>query len=290
MKGRLHMAYVNMKQMLEKARKERYAVGAFNIVNYLTAQAVIDAAEELNSPLILQTSASTVKQIGVKELADMLIPMAKRAKIPVAIHLDHCTDIELVKKCIDAGWSSVMIDASKLPLEENIKQTKEVKEYAEGKDVTVEGELGAIVGVEDDIVVEEGEEALASVEKSKIYLEATNIDAFAPAIGTAHGLYKGEPRIDFDRFTEIEKLSSCPLVIHGGTGLAADVFKKLIALGGAKINISTAIKIAYCGGMNEYTVQRPAENNPLKLDKYVSDAVKRIAKEHIELFGSVNRA
>jgi fructose-bisphosphate aldolase class II len=278
-----------MKEMLDKASKEGYAVGAFNIVNFLTAQAVVDAAQELKSPLILQTSTSTVKQIGIQEMAEMLIPIAKRATVPVAIHLDHCTDVEFVKKCVDAGWSSVMIDASKQPLEENIRQTKEIVDYTKGKNVTVEGELGAIVGVEDEIVVKDGEEAFASVEQSREYLSATNIDAFAPAIGTAHGLYKGEPRVDFNRFQEIKAISPCPVVIHGGTGLAPEVFKKLIVLGATKINISTAIKIAYCGGMKDYTTAHPEENNPLKLDKYVIEQVKKVAKEHMMLFGSVNR-
>jgi fructose-bisphosphate aldolase class II len=283
------MAYVSMIPILKKARKEKYAVGAFNILNHLTAKATIEMAEELKSPLIIQTSTSTVKYIGMRELIRFLKPMCEEASVPVAIHLDHCTDKEFAKKCIDAGWSSVMFDGSKLPLEENIKYSSEIAEYAHKKDVSVEGEIGAIFGVEDDIVVS-GEAPLASVDGSKKYLEGALIDAFAPAIGTAHGLYKGKPNIHFDLFSEIEKFSPCPLVVHGGTGLEADVFKRLIDDGATKINVSTAIKIAYINGMKKYLNQHPNDLEPLKLDKYISDNVKTTVKEHIALFGSSSRA
>ena len=284
------MAYSNMKEILEKARKGHYAIPAFNIVNYLTAQAIVDVAEELSSPVILQTSASTAKQFGIYKLSEMLIPIAKRAEVPVVIHLDHCSDTQFIKECIDAGWSSVMIDASTYSLEENIRLTKEVVEYAKDKGVTVEGELGSIVGVEDDIAVEEGKQRLADVDNCRTYLEATNIDAFAPAIGTAHGLYKGEPKLDFHLLEQIKKISLCPLVIHGGTGLASEVFKKLISLGGTKINISTAVKITYCESISEYINEHPNENNPLKLDKYATEKVKQLSSEYIKIFGSENHA
>jgi len=283
------MSCVNMNEMLKDAQKHGYAVGAFNIVNYLTTEAVIKASEELRSPVILQTSTSTVKQIGLKPLIDMLIPMAEAASVPVAIHLDHCTDVEMVYKCIDAGWSSVMIDASKESFEKNIQITADVVKYAAAKNVSVEGELGAIVGVEDDIKVDDKDAMLADPVKSVQYVKETDIHAFAPAIGTAHGLYKGEPKVDFDRFKLIADTCNCPMVVHGGTGLSPEVFKKLIALGGAKINISTAIKIAYCGGMTEYTSTHSSENNPLKLDKFVLQKVKECTVEHIEIFGSKGR-
>jgi fructose-bisphosphate aldolase, class II len=284
------MGYVNLKDLLAKARKEKYAIGAFNIVNYLTARAAIEAAEALSSPLILQTSTSTVKSIGINSLAEMIRPMINKARVPIALHLDHCTDVEFTKACIDSGWSSVMIDASKKSLEENIKITKEIVEYAKKRDVSVEGELGSIVGVEDDIVVEEGKAAMAGLEDSRKYLSETNVDAFAPAIGTSHGLYKGAPKIDFERLEEIENISPCPIVIHGGTGLEPEVIKRLISLGGAKLNISTAVKIAYFGGMREYTSTYPEENNPLKLDDFVSRNVQSVIEAHIELFGSKGKA
>jgi fructose-bisphosphate aldolase, class II len=284
------MSYVSMKEMLQDAKGAGYAVGAFNIVNHLTAQAAVRAASELRAPIILQTSVSTVRQIGAEELIAYLKTMAERADIPVAVHLDHCTDAALVRKCIDLGWSSVMIDKSKEAFETNLAETAAVVEYAEGHDVTVEGELGAIFGVEEEIVVAEGQSALADVDSSLRYVAETGIDAFAPAIGTAHGLYKGEPKVEFELFATLARNTSCPLVVHGGTGLAPDTFHRLIQLGAAKINVSTAIKIAYCGAMDRYTSEHPDENNPLKLDKAAFEATKTCVMEHVELFRCAGRA
>lgn len=281
------MSYVNLAKLLSDARTGGYAVGAFNIVNHLTAQAAVQKAVELSSPIILQTSVSTAKQIGPKELISFLRELAEEAPIPVAVHLDHCTDPEYVIKCLDLGWSSVMLDLSQAPFEKNLSETQRIVEYAKGKNATVEGELGAIVGVEDDIKVKES--ALADPEKSLEYVTKTGLDAFAPAIGTAHGLYKGEPKIDFDLFKRLASEISCPLVVHGGTGLSPDVFSRLIGMGAAKINVSTAIKISYCQGMLAYTSEHPTENNPLKLDKYAASKTKDCVEAHIRMFGSAGR-
>ena len=278
------MAYVSMKELLLKAKENKCAVGAFNIVNYLTAQASVDAARELNAPIILQTSVKTVKQFGIKRMIEYLKPLAENAEVDVAIHLDHCTDPDYVKKCIDAGWTSVMIDASKHSLDKNIAMTKDVMDYAKGKGITVEGELGAIVGVEDDIVVNKDDASLANVDDCRRYLKETKVDAFAPAIGTAHGVYKGKPVINYELYGEIQKFSDVPLVLHGGTGLEKDVFINLISSGASKVNISTAVKIAYCQGMHDYTSKNSAQNDPLKLDDYVYNNVKAVVSEHIKLF------
>ncbi len=282
------MSYVNMAKLLSDAKAGGYAVGAFNIVNHLTAQAAVQKAEELSSPIILQTSVSTVKQIGPKELISFLRVLAEEASIPVAVHLDHCTDPEYVIRCLDLGWSSVMIDLSQAPFDRNLSETLRIVEYAKKKNATVEGELGAIIGVEDDIKVRES--ALADPVKSLEYVSKTGIDAFAPAIGTAHGLYKGEPKIDFDLFKRLSSEIGCPLVVHGGTGLRPDVFARLIGMGASKINVSTAIKISYCQGMLAYTSEHPDENNPLKLDKYAMEKTKACVEEHIRMFGSAGRA
>ncbi|WP_369693286.1 ketose-bisphosphate aldolase [Acetobacterium wieringae] len=279
------MSYVNMKTILEDARKNRYAVGAFNIVNYLTAKAAVEAAEELNQPIILQTSVKTVKAFGISEMMDYLKPIADNARVNVAIHLDHSTDVDFTKACIDGGWSSVMYDGSQLSLAENIKNTSEIVAYAKTRNVTVEGELGAIVGVEDDIVVLEGNHAHANPDDCRIYLKETGIDAFAPAVGTAHGVYKGEISIDYDLFEAINEFSPCPLVLHGGTGLTDEMFHRLIALGASKVNISTAIKIGYCQGMVDYTKNHPDQNDPLKLDAFTKEQVKKVVTEHIRFFG-----
>ena len=284
------MPYVNSIEMLQRASKAGYAVGAFNIVNELSARAVVQACEELGAPVILQTSTATVKQIGVTSLIGFIKGLAENAGVPVSVHLDHCKDLSLCRACIDAGWSSIMIDASHLPLNENIAQTREIVEYAAGKNVSVEGELGAIGGVEDDISVSEEDAHLASLESSIVFCKETGVDIFAPAIGTAHGLYKGEPKLNFERFEAIRKTVPQPLVVHGGTGLAPEVFKRLIGLGAAKINISTALKLAYLSGIKAFMDENPGNGNPLKLDLFVENRIKEMAKEHIRLFGTENRA
>lgn len=278
------MSKLTLNKMLTKAKEQGYAVGAFNIFNYLSAKAVIRAAEETNTCAIIQTSVSTVRKFGVVELITMLKGLVEMSPLPILIHLDHCTDVALAKKCIDEGWDSVMIDASKEPLEENIKITAEVKEYASKANVSVEGELGVIKGVEDDLVSEESVEA--TYEDSMRYVNETGIDAFAPAVGTAHGLYTGTPKINYALVKELSETTLCPVVIHGGTGLSDKAFKKLINCGAAKINVSTALKEAYISSLKEYTDLHEAERNPLKLDEYVETGLKNVIKEHILLFNS----
>ena len=282
--------YVNMKKILADAKQGGYAVGAFNIVNYLTAKAAIQAADEMSSPIIMQTSVSTVKAFEPEKLIKMLKPLAEDAAVPVAIHLDHCTDPELIIRCLDLGWSSVMIDMSKAPFETNVETTKRIVDYARKYDATTEGELGAIFGVEDDIKVDTREASLADPDDSLVYCQKTGISAFAPAIGTAHGLYTGVPKVDFARFEKIAHSMDIPMVVHGGTDLSTETFKRLIKIGAAKINISTAIKIAYCQGMYEYTKTHETENNPLKLDHFVLINTVQCVKDHIGIFGSAGRA
>ncbi|MCQ4794360.1 class II fructose-bisphosphate aldolase [Anaerofustis stercorihominis] len=286
------MAYVSMKKMLKDARAGHYAVGAFNIVNYLTAKAVVDAACDLKVPVILQTSVKTVKQFGIEEFMSFLRPICENASVDVAVHLDHCTDKEYAKRCMDAGWSSIMFDGSKTPLEQNIKDTLEVKDYISGRDISLEGEVGSIVGVEDDIVVHKDDAAYASREDCEKYLKETGVDCLAPAIGTAHGVYKGEIKLNYDLFKEIDDISPVPLVLHGGTGLSDEMFGKLIDLRASKVNISTAIKIAYCQGMYAYSSANRDENDPLKLDDYVYKRIYALAFKHINFFtlrkGSIN--
>lgn len=285
------MSLVSLKEMLTRATAEGYAIGAFNILNHLTAKAVIDTCEKLNSPVIIQMSVKTVKHIGIKTTVDTILPFLIHAKIPTTLHLDHCTDCDFAKACIDAGFPSIMIDSSKKSLDENIRTTKEIKAYGASKKVDIEGELGAIVGVEEDIQVADDDGKLADAESAERYVQEAGVDAFAPAIGTAHGLYKGEPVIDFDRFAEIKAVTGgVPLVIHGGTGLANEVFKKLMAMGGAKINISTAIKIAYLSSIKEFFENNPKVSEPLQLDAYITAAVSRTVEDHITLFESIGKA
>ena len=283
------MPYQTILPMMEAARDGGYAVPAFNILNHLTARSIIDMCVEKRSPVILQTSVATVKQYGSARLAEFLIPMAKNASIPVAIHLDHCRDTALAKQCVEAGWSSVMIDRSDLPLAENIRQTREVVEYARARNVSVEGELGAVTGVEDDIAVEAEAAHLAGIDDSLRFVEETEVDVFAPAIGTAHGFYKKSPNIEFDLFGQLRRSIAAPLVIHGGTGLGKEVFQKLISLGAAKINISSALKEAYLQGAASY-LDAHAVCNALEMDRAIMESVRNMAEIHIEIFGSAQKA
>jgi len=284
------MPLVRMKEMLFKAKAEGYAVGAFNIIDYATLQAVVDAAEELSSPAIIQTSASsTVKYYGCKAIVDMVANAVEDSRIPFALHLDHCKDLEMVFNCIDSGWTSVMYDGSSFPFEENLENSKRVVEKAHAKGVSVEGEIGAVWGVEDDISVEENKDLLADPDKAVQYARETGVDAFAPAIGTAHGLYKGEPKLDFERLNEIARRVEAPIVIHGGTGLSEEVFKKLISYGGAKINISTQIKIGYFEGFKSY-IDTDGKMNPIALLKHIRETEKEVVKRFMKIFGSSGKA
>ena len=284
------MSLVNIQNILKNAASESYAVPAFNILNHLTTKAVIEECAAQRSPVIIQTSVATVKFYGTEQLSAMVRSEAEFADIPITLHLDHCTDLTLAKKCVDVGWSSIMIDGSHKPFAENIAVTKELSDYAHLQNVGVEGELGAIAGVEDDISVADKDAHLADIGQSEEFVQKTGIDAFAPAVGTAHGMYKGEPKLDFDRFTEIRKVcGNVPLVVHGGTGLSDEVFQRFIRLGASKINISTAIKESYMKAMRKYAAENP-KNAPLDFDRFIIDEVRKTVKEHIDIFRSANRA
>jgi len=284
------MGYTNLKEMLFDAKKNGYAVGAFNIVDYTTMSAVIKAAENKKSPVIIQTSAKTVSLYGYQPIVAWVKALAIHSTVPVALHLDHCKDLDMIKNCIEAGWSSVMIDASSLPLEENIELTKKVVAMAKPKNVTVEGELGIIAGVEDDIFVKDSRSYLADPDVCVEYVNATGVDVLAPAIGTAHGLYRKQPNIDFDLLNEITQRVDIPLAIHGGTGLSEETLKKCIAKGGSKINVSTELKHLFRNSIEEYYKANPEDYEPVKIIKYMEQNVIRRIEDFIDVFGSTNRA
>ncbi len=284
------MPLENMKAMLSAARAGRYAVGAFNILDYNSTKAVIEAAEHLKAPVIIQTSAKTVIFWGSSAIISWVKELIRHTTVPIALHLDHCKDLQLIAECIDTGWSSVMIDASSKPFEENLALSKQVVKMAHPKNVTVEAELGAIVGVEDDIHVKEQEAHLADPEQAVRFCREVQPDCFAPAIGTAHGIYKGEPKIAYDRLEEIAGKTTVPLALHGGTGLAAGVFKKCISLGCAKVNISTQLKYAFIDGFVAYHNAHNTQYDPLKVIAAQFDALKAAVIENINLFGSAGKA
>lgn len=280
------MPLTNLSQMLIDARKGGYAVGAFNILDYNSMKAVVETAEELKSPVIVQTSEKTVRYWGFKPMITWLRELVENASVPVAIHLDHCKNLDFIKACIDAGWTSVMIDASSKPFEENLALSQKVVEMAKPYGVSVEAELGEIGGVEDDIVVNEEDAHLVNPEKARLFLENIDVDCFAPAIGTAHGIYKGEPKIAFDKLEEIGRMTDTPLALHGGTGLSKDVFKRCIALGCSKVNISTQLKYGFIDGFVNYFNANPKEYNPLTVLDAQYNLLKQAVKENILLFGS----
>ena len=272
-------------QIIKDADEKGIAVGAVNIFNYLTADAAITAAKELGVNLILQTSAGTVEHFGAKKLYELIDAARKDAGITVAIHLDHCRKTELGKACVDAGWDSVMMDFSHLPLEENIAKTKEVADYAHARNVAIEGEIGVITGVEEEISA--SEEVKAGYDETMEFIKGSDIDAIAPAIGTAHGVYHGTPKLDFELVEKLGK-EPTPIVIHGGSGLSAETFIRLIELGGRKVNISTVVKIAYLDTIKEL-VESGKDLSPIPFDTAVFNAVKDVVKKHLAVFSGISK-
>jgi tagatose 1,6-diphosphate aldolase GatY/KbaY len=291
------MPLVNAKDMLLKATEEKYAVGAFNITNLIQLEAVVEAATERKAPLIIQTSVSPSKFLKPEIITAIYKTIAESAPIPICLHLDHCTEVEYCKTCADAGYTNIMIDASKQDFKENIRQTKEVTDYCHALgNISVEGELGTVSGIEDQVKVAEDEAALCDPEQAMEFVNETGIDIFAPAIGTAHGVYKTKnPKLDFDRLEQIAeimngKVATVPLVIHGGTGLQPDVVTKLVSLGGSKFNVSTDLKYSLIDTTYSYITSHRDEYNPGKIDIAVKEAIKGRINYWIDLLGCAGKA
>jgi fructose-bisphosphate aldolase class II len=283
------MPLTSLKDILDPAFDQRYGVAAINVVDDLSTEAVLAAATGLEAPLIVQTSLKTVKQIGARVLYQMVRAMADEVPVPVALHLDHCPEREWVTTCLETGWNSVLFDGSHLDIEENTRQTAEVVAEARAYGAHVEGEIETVMGVEDDVGSAEAG-LVHPVEVSSRFIEATGVYAFAPAVGTAHGLYASEPNLRPERVTELVALQPIPMVLHGGTGLSPEQFQDCIARGCAKVNISTALKIAFVDAHREYLEANPAKHDPPSLFKHVREAVKAMAEHHIEIFGSAGKA
>lgn len=283
------MPLVSMRPMLKDARKYKYAVGAFNMVDYNSAMAIVRAAEELSAPVIVQTSVKTVRFWGPRPIRRWMEDIAGASPVPVALHLDHCREVDFCRRCIDEGWTSVMIDASAEAFEENLRQTRQVAEAARAAGVSLEAELGEIGGVEDDKAVADDDAHLADPEKAVAFCREVELAAFAPAIGTAHGVYKGEPRLAFDRLDRIARRTGVPIALHGGTGLSEEVFRKCISLGAAKVNISTQLKYAFIDGFVDFHTKNQ-KYDPLKVIGAQFERVKAEMGEKMRLFGSAGRA
>lgn len=291
------MPVVSAKGMLVDAAVHAYAVGAFNVTNIIQMEAVIEAAVERRAPVIVQTSVTPTKFLRPEVLVAAFRALAAPAPVPACLHLDHCTDAAYAQRCADLGYTNIMFDGSKLDFDENVRVTREVVEHCHRLgDITVEGELGTVSGVEDQVRVAENEAELCDPARSREYVERTGVDLFAPAIGTAHGVYLTEnPKIDFERFARIQEIVNgsgivAPLIVHGGTGLKPEVVRRLVALGGAKFNVSTDLKHASIDATYEYIAAHRGEYNPGKIDSAAKQAVIARVSYWMDLLGCAGKA
>ena len=281
---------VTGKQILQHADEHGYAVGAFNVNNMEIIQAIAQAADELRAPVILQASQGAIKYAGIEYITSLVKTTAQQIDVPIALHLDHGTDFNEIMSCIRNGFTSVMIDASKHELEENIRLTKEIIKIAHAVGVSVEAELGKIGGTEDQIVVSEAEATYTDPEEARIFVEETGVDSLAIAVGTAHGVYKGEPKVDIDRIKEIDRVVSVPLVLHGSSGVPYDTLEKAVGAGIRKINIDTDIRASFAGSVKAFVTENPDEIDPRKILKPARAAMAETVKEKIKVFGSDAKA
>lgn len=282
------MPVVPTQTIIRDAFRERYGVAAFNIVNDLTLEAVLAAAEELRAPLIVQTSVKTVRSLGLEVLFAMWREMTRSISVPVALHLDHCPDRELISACLKAGWNSVLFDGSKLTVEENKRQTVEVVQEARRYGALVEGEIEAFKRVEE--AGGEEPEAAQSLETTVDFIQGTGVDIFAPAIGNAHGMYRTTPTLDSQRVSDIVAATGIPVALHGGTGMTPDQFHDLISRGCAKVNISTALKIRFMQSGYDFMTEHPGVFDPPSLFAYQREQVMAMVAEHIRTFGGEGKA
>jgi len=303
---------VTNKEILFPAMAKGYAVGAFNISNLESLLAVVEASVEERSPVIVAVTPSSIKYAGLEYLVGMVKTAAESASVPMSLHLDHGQDVETVLKCIDAGFTSVMIDGSSLSFEENVSLTKRVVNLAHSRDVSVEGELGRLIGIEESTV--EGKEAvLTDPNAAKEFVERTGVDALAVAIGTSHGAYKfkAEPKLDSERLKVIRQKVNVPLVLHGASSVPSGIIKKAIkygaelsgakgipdehivkaiSLGIAKINIDTDLRLVFTGTIREVLVTSPKKFDPRKILGPAKEAMKEIVRGKMRLFGSSGKA
>ncbi|MFZ0075069.1 class II fructose-1,6-bisphosphate aldolase [Exiguobacterium sp. RIT452] len=284
------MPLVSMTDMLNKALEGKYAVGQFNINNLEWTQAVLGAAQEEQSPVILGVSEGAARHMGgfytVVKMVEGLVHDMK-VTVPVAIHLDHGSSIEKCKEAIDAGFTSVMIDDSHSPIDTNIETTKAVVEYAHSKGVSVEAEVGTVGGQEDDVI---GDVMYAKLDDCVRIVKETGIDTLAPALGSVHGPYKGEPNLGFTEMEEIRNATDLPLVLHGGTGIPTHDIEKAISLGTSKINVNTENQISFAKVVREVLAEKPEAYDPRVFIAPGREAIKQTVIGKMREFGSSNKA
>jgi fructose-bisphosphate aldolase, class II len=284
------MALVSMNEFLPKAKERKFAVGQFNMNNLEFAQAIVEAAMEEKSPFIFGVSEGALKYMGIEFTVAIAEAAAKKSGLPIALHLDHGSSFEVAMKCIRAGFSSVMFDGSHYSYEENVRLTKEVVKAARAMGVSVEGELGTIGGVEDDISLDEENASLAKPEEAIRYFEETGVDCLAIAVGTAHGMYAGEPNIRFDIIEKVSKAIPVPVVLHGGSGVPDEMIKKAIEAGVGKINVNTENQVACTEAIREVLSKDSKVYDPRKYLGPGKKAMIDVVRSKIQLFGSSNQA
>ena len=307
------MPMVTNAELLQKAQVGHYAIGAFNINNMEIVQAVVSAGKEKNSPAILAVSEGAIKYAGFDYIITLYRTAVKESGLPLALHLDHGQDMEVIKYCIEGGFTSVMIDASKLPFEENISATKAVVELARPRGISVEAELGRLAGVEDIVSVDEREAILTDPKSADEFVKKTGVDSLAVAIGTSHGAYKfkGDPKLDIERLKEIVKACGIPIVLHGASGVPDwvlttatkfgaelkgakgvpdEAIREAVKNGVCKVNIDTDIRLAMVGAIRQVFAENPAEFDPRKYLGPARRAIKKVVGEKMELLGSTDKA
>ncbi|MBO5285980.1 MAG: tagatose-bisphosphate aldolase subunit GatY [Clostridia bacterium] len=279
------MMLVTTKKLLLDAQKGGYAVGAFNVENMEMVQAVAAAAEELKSPIIMQTTPGTLKYADADYFFANAKVAAKKASVPIAIHLDHGNSYDLAVQAFNAGYTSIMIDGSHESLEDNIALSKAVVDVCHIGDVPVEGELGKVGGKEDDLVAGY-DDPYTNPDEAKLFVEKSGIDFLAVAIGTAHGVYKGIPKLDLNRLSEIRKVVDIPLVLHGTSGVPDDVVKECIKRGICKVNYATDLRIAFSNGVKKYLAEKPSVYDPKKYGAVGREEVKKYVLDKIKVLVS----
>lgn len=280
---------VTAKELLQDAMHNKYAIGAFNVENMEMVMAVLAAAEAKNSPVIMQTTPGTIKYAGVDYYYANVKAAAERSRIPVVMHLDHGDSFERAMAAYRAGYTSIMIDGSKLPFEENIALTKKVVEACHPGGVYVEGELGKVGGKEDDLEGDD-ENPYTDPDEAKIFVEKTGVDYLAIGVGTAHGVYKGTPHVNTDLIAAIHDLVHIPLVLHGTSGVPDEQVRTAVANGICKVNYATDLRIAFTKGSKEYMAAHPDAFDPKKYSRQGMDEVQKYVEQKIEVCGSANKA
>ena len=283
------MGLVDLKTVLQPAYEGKYAIGAFNVVNIDFLEAIINAAEAKNTPVILNTAEVHMQYLDIDLIGAAIKEAAKRTKLDIVWHLDHGLSYESTARAIRSGFSSVMFDGSHLSFEENIRQTKEIVRMSHAAGVTVEAELGAVGGSEEGDLISIASKALyTNVEQAKIFVEETNIDALAVAIGNSHGKYKGDPVLDFNLLADLKKVTGIPLVLHGGSGISTEGFHKAIDLGISKINFFTGMSQVVLKSLKQQLQQESVGYNDLPaMMKIVKQKLQNTVEEQIEIFRNI---